>query len=189
MDTAQLLAFDRAHLWHPYASTINPPPVHPGAAARGTRSTLAVGTELIDALSSWWCMCHGHNHPRIVEAINAQLEKFAQVMFAGFTHEPAVRLARLLLESTPAGMEQVFFADSGSVAVECAVKMAIQYQLAAGRSSRQVLASVRGGYHGDTAGAMALSDPEGLQQMFRGFLSLLRSNAKIELKNETILAD
>lgn len=171
MDTAQLLAFDRAHLWHPYASTTNPPPVNPVVSARGTRITLADGTELIDALSSWWCMCHGHNHPRIVEAINAQLEKFAQVMFAGFTHEPAVRLAQLLLESTPAGMEQVFFADSGSVAVECAAKMAIQYQLAAGRPSRQVLASVRGGYHGDTAGAMALSDPDGMHQMFRGILA------------------
>lgn len=171
MDTAQLLAFDRAHLWHPYASTTNPPPVNPVASARGTCITLADGTELIDALSSWWCMCHGHNHPRIVAAINAQLEKFAQVMFAGFTHEPAVRLAQLLLESTPAGMEQVFFADSGSVAVECAAKMAIQYQLAAGRSTRQVLASVRGGYHGDTAGAMALSDPDGMHQMFRGILA------------------
>lgn len=171
MDTAQLLAFDRAHLWHPYASTTNPPPVNPVVSARGTHIKLADGSELIDALSSWWCVCHGHNHPRIVEAIDAQLEKFAQVMFAGFTHEPAVRLAQLLLESTPAGMEQVFFADSGSVAVECAAKMAVQYQLAAGRASRQVLATVRGGYHGDTAGAMALSDPDGMHQMFRGILA------------------
>lgn len=171
MDTAQLLAFDRAHLWHPYASTTNPPPVNPVVSARGTHIKLADGSELIDALSSWWCGCHGHNHPRIVEAIDAQLEKFAQVMFAGFTHEPAVRLAQLLLESTPAGMEQVFFADSGSVAVECAAKMAVQYQLAAGRASRQVLATVRGGYHGDTAGAMALSDPDGMHQMFRGILA------------------
>ena len=166
-----LMTFDRRHLWHPYASMTQPPPVNFAESASGTHIRLADGQELIDAVSSWWCVCHGHNHPKIMEAIRRQSEKLAQVMFAGFTHEPAIRLAELLTERTPAGLNKVFYADSGSVSVECAAKMAIQYQLAAGRSTRQVLASVRGGYHGDTAGAMALSDPDGMHQMFRGILA------------------
>ena len=116
-------------------------------------------------------MCHGHNHPKIVAAIREQAAKLSQVMFAGFTHEPAIRLAQLLVESAPAGLTRVFYADSGSVAVECAAKMALQYQLAAGRGSRRLLGTVRGGYHGDTAGAMALSDPDGMHHMFSGILS------------------
>ena len=171
MDTTQLLEFDRKHLWHPYASMTEPPPVNFAISASGTKIRLADGSELLDGVSSWWCMCHGHNHPKIVAAIREQAAKLSQVMFAGFTHEPAIRLAQLLVESAPAGLTRVFYADSGSVAVECAAKMALQYQLAAGRGSRRLLGTVRGGYHGDTAGAMALSDPDGMHQMFSGILS------------------
>ena len=145
MDTTQLLEFDRKHLWHPYASMTEPPPVNFAVSASGTKIRLADGSELLDGVSSWWCMCHGHNHPKIVAAIREQAAKLSQVMFAGFTHEPAIRLAQLLVESAPAGLTRVFYADSGSVAVECAAKMALQYQLAAGRGSRRLLGTVRGG--------------------------------------------
>ena len=165
-----LLQIDRAHLWHPYASMTQPPPVNLAVSASGTRIRLADGKELLDGISSWWCMCHGHNHPKIMDAIRAQTETLAQVMFAGFTHEPAILLAQKLVRKTPKGLNKVFFADSGSVSVECAAKMALQYQIAAGRPERKHLATVRGGYHGDTAGAMALSDPEGMHQMFSGLL-------------------
>ena len=165
-----LLAIDRAHLWHPYASMTQPPPVNLAVSASGTHLRLADGRELIDAISSWWCVCHGHNPPKIVEAVREQAGKLAQVMFAGFTHEPAIRLAEKLVRRLPEGLNKVFFADSGSVCVECAVKMAVQYQLAAGRRTRKRLATVLGGYHGDTAGAMALSDPGGMHEMFRGIL-------------------
>lgn len=143
MDTTQLLEFDRKHLWHPYASMTEPPPVNFAVSASGTKIRLADGSELLDGVSSWWCMCHGHNHPKIVAAIREQAAKLSQVMFAGFTHEPAIRLAQLLVESAPAGLTRVFYADSGSVAVECAAKMALQYQLAAGRGSRRLLGTVR----------------------------------------------
>ena len=166
----ELLFFDRKHLWHPYASMTEPPPVNFAVSARGTRIRLADGTELLDSISSWWCVCHGHGQPRIMNAIRAQTEKLAEVMFAGFTHEGAVRLAQKLTKHTPAGVNKVFYADSGSVSVECAAKMAVQYQLAAGRPGRLRLATVRGGYHGDTTGAMALSDPGGMHKMFAGIL-------------------
>ena len=165
-----LLQLDREHLWHPYASMTTPPPVNLAESASGTRIRLADGTELIDAVSSWWCMAHGHNHLRIVEAVQVQLKRLAQVMFAGFTHEPAIELGRRLAEAAPGDLDRVFFADSGSVAVECAAKLAVQYQLAAGKPGRCRLAALRGGYHGDTAGAMALSDPEGMHTLFRGLL-------------------
>ncbi|MDD3154883.1 MAG: adenosylmethionine--8-amino-7-oxononanoate transaminase [Victivallaceae bacterium] len=170
MSAEAILALDRKHVWHPYDSMTNPVPVNPVVRAEGCRITLADGTTLVDALSSWWCVCHGHNHPALTEAIRRQSEKFNQVMFAGFTHEPAVRLAELLSEAAPGDLDRVFFADSGSVAVECAAKMAVQYQLARGRRSRTRMATVRGGYHGDTAGAMALCDPEGMNRLFSGLL-------------------
>ena len=166
----ELLNFDRKHLWHPYASMTNPPPVNFAVSAQGTRIKLASGQELLDSISSWWCVCHGHSQPKIMNAIREQTGKIAEVMFAGFTHEPAVRLAQKLTAHTPAGLNRVFYADSGSVSVECAAKLAVQYQLASGHSSRLRLATVRGGYHGDTTGAMALSDPEGMHQMFSGIL-------------------
>ena len=166
----ELLNYDRKHLWHPYASMIHPPPVNFAVSAQGTRIRLASGQELLDSISSWWCVCHGHGQPKIMNAIREQTEKIAEVMFAGFTHESAVRLARKLAEHTPPGLNRVFYADSGSVSVECAAKMAVQYQLASGHPGRLRLAAVRGGYHGDTTGAMALSDPDGMHQMFSGIL-------------------
>lgn len=168
---AGMLDFDRKHLWHPYASMTEPPPVNFAVSGSGTSIRLASGQELLDGISSWWCVCHGHGQPKIMNAIREQTAKIAEVMFAGFTHEPAIRLAQLLIRHTPAGLNRVFYADSGSVSVECAVKMAIQYQLARGRASRNRLATVKGGYHGDTAGAMSLSDPDGMHQMFSGILS------------------
>ena len=140
MNREELLAFDRKHLWHPYASISAPPPVNLAVAAKGTHIRLDDGLELIDGISSWWCMAHGHNHPDIVAAIREQAGKFAQVMFAGFTHEPAIELAAELVKHTPAGVDKVFYADSGSVAVECAAKMAVQYQFAAGKPGRCRLA-------------------------------------------------
>ncbi|MDR0933186.1 MAG: adenosylmethionine--8-amino-7-oxononanoate transaminase [Victivallales bacterium] len=170
MNRHELLEFDRKHLWHPYASMSAPPPVNLAIAAKGTRIRLDDRQELIDGVSSWWCTAHGHNHPEIVAAIREQAEKFAQVMFAGFTHQPAIELAAALIKRTPAGVNKVFFADSGSVAVECAAKMAIQYQYAKGKTQRSRLAALRGGYHGDTAGAMALCDPEGMHHVFGAYL-------------------
>jgi adenosylmethionine-8-amino-7-oxononanoate aminotransferase len=165
-----LLEFDRAHLWHPYGSMREPAPVNPVAAAHGVRITLADGTELIDAVSSWWCMAHGHNHPKITVAVKAQLDKFAQVMFAGFTHAPAVELGKKLLAVLPPGLTKVFYADSGSIAAEVAIKMALQYQHGIGAAGRNRLLTVRGGYHGDTLATMALGDPDGMHAGFAGVM-------------------
>ncbi len=144
--------------------------MHLAVAAQGTKIRLEDGTELIDAVSSWWCVAHGHNHPAIVAAIREQAERMSHVMFAGFTHEPAIELAEALIKQLPAGLDKIFFADSGSIAVECAAKMAVQYQLARGNVKRCRLAALKGGYHGDTLGAMALSDPNGMHTLFKGML-------------------
>ena len=165
-ELSSLLEFDRRHVWHPYASATEPPPVNCAVKAAGSVITLADGTELIDGLSSWWCVAHGHNHPRLTAAIREQLAEFCQIMFAGFTHAPAVELSRRLLAVVPEGMSRVFFADSGSIAVEVAVKMALQYQFSTGHGSRTRMLTVRGGYHGDTVGTMALSDPDGMHGCF-----------------------
>lgn len=164
------LEYDRAYIWHPYASLKNPPPVRQVASASGVNLTLADGRQLVDAVSSWWCVAHGHNHPAIVEAIRRQSEKLCHVMFGGFTHAPAVELAERLGRIAPPGLNRVFFADSGSISVEVAVKMAIQYQQAQGRPGRGKMLSLKGGYHGDTACAMALSDPDGMHTLFRGMM-------------------
>ena len=164
------LAYDRSFIWHPYASLKDPPPVRLARAARGVEIELADGRRLIDAVASWWCVAHGHNHPAIVEAIRRQSEKMCHVMFGGFTHEPAVALAEKLAALAPLGLDRVFFADSGSIAVEVAVKMATQYQHAKGRTRRTKMLALKGGYHGDTACAMALSDPDGLHTLFRGMM-------------------
>ena len=161
---------DRRHLWHPYAPIVEPPPVNGAVSASGTRIRLADGTELVDGVSSWWCAAHGHNHPEILRAIREQSEKLSHVMFAGFTHEPATTLAQELIRKLPAGLDAIFLADSGSIAVECAAKMAVQYQFARGKSGKSRLAALKGGYHGDTIGAMALSDPGGMHTMFREIL-------------------
>lgn len=165
-----LLAFDRAHLWHPYASLRNAPPVNLAVSSSGTRIKLADGSELIDAVSSWWCVAHGHNRPEIVDAIRRQAAKLPHVMFAGFTHEPAIRLAEALIDFLPPGLSKIFYADSGSIAVEVAAKMAVQYQHALGFPAKCKLVALKGGYHGDTAGAMALSDPDGMHVLFRGIM-------------------
>ena len=161
------LGFDRRHIWHPYASIGNPPPVRLVKSAQGTELTLADGRTLTDAVSSWWCVAHGHNHPAIVEAIRRQSERLSHVMFGGFTHEPAIELAQALTAITPPGLDRVFFADSGSISVEVAAKMAVQYQRARGFPAKGKLLALKGGYHGDTCCAMALSDPDGMHTLFR----------------------
>ncbi len=169
---ADLLERDRRHVWHPYAPLPAPDPPLPVRSAQGARLLLADGRELIDAMSSWWCAIHGYRHPALDGAITAQLGRMAHVMFGGLTHEPAVALAQALVELTPEGLEHVFFADSGSVAVEVAIKLCLQYQHALGAPERRRLITVRGGYHGDTFGAMSVCDPvTGMHNMFTGALA------------------
>ena len=165
------LEYDRRHIWHPYASIGNPPPVNFAKSASGVEIELADGSRLVDAVSSWWCVAHGHNHPAIVEAIRRQSERLCHVMFGGFTHEPAVELAERLAAFAPPGLDRVFFADSGSISVEVAAKMAVQYQNALGRPGRNKLVALKGGYHGDTSLCMALSDPDGMHVLFRGVMT------------------
>ena len=170
MTSSEVLAADRLRIWHPYASIGDPPPVFHAVGAEGAKIRLADGTELVDAVASWWCCAHGHGHPAIVEAIRKQAAKMSHVMFGGFTHDPAAELACKLAEIAPRGLGRVFFADSGSISVEVASKMAVQYQHALGRPERTKLVALEGGYHGDTCGAMALSDPDGMHTLFRGIM-------------------
>ncbi len=152
-------AFDRLHLWHPYASLTDPPPAYPVVAAEGVRLTLADGRTVIDGMASWWAVIHGYNHPALNAALTGQLRQFAHVMFGGLTHAAAIGLGRRLVRLAPDGLDRVFFADSGSVAVEVALKMAVQYWQARGRSAKHRFLALGGGYHGDTLGAMSVSDP------------------------------
>ena len=170
MDSMTPLEYDRSRIWHPYASLKDPPPVRLAKSASGVEIELADGWRLVDAVSSWWCVAHGHNHPAITDAIRRQSEKMCHVMFGGFTHEPAVALAERLAAFAPPGLDRVFFADSGSISVEVAVKMALQYQHAKGRVRRTKMLALKGGYHGDTACAMALSDPDGMHTLFAGMM-------------------
>jgi adenosylmethionine---8-amino-7-oxononanoate aminotransferase len=170
--TADLVARDRACVWHPYASVTRPAPLWPVVDAHGTRLVLADGRELVDGMSSWWAAVHGYRHPVLDRALHEQVDRFAHVMFGGLTHEPAVALAELLVEVTPAELSRVFFADSGSVAVEVAVKMVLQHWQGVGHPERDRLLTVRGGYHGDTAGAMSVCDPEtGMHGLFRSYVA------------------
>ena len=162
------LEYDRSFIWHPYASLKNPPPVRLARSASGVEIELSDGRRLIDAVSSWWCAAHGHNHPVIVGAIRRQSERMCHVMFGGFTHEPAIMLAEKLASFAPPGLDRVFFADSGSISVEVAAKMAIQYHNALGHPERDKLLALKGGYHGDTSLCMALSDPDGMHTLFKG---------------------
>jgi adenosylmethionine-8-amino-7-oxononanoate aminotransferase len=165
------LDFEKTHVWHPYAPMEGALPPYPVKHARGVQLTLEDGRILIDGMSSWWSVIHGYNHPVLNSAAKKQLDRMAHVMFGGLTHRPAAELAARLVSLTPAPLERVFLCDSGSVSVEVAIKMAIQYWQAQGKTAKQRLLTIRHGYHGDTCGAMAVCDPDtGMHHLFNRVL-------------------
>jgi adenosylmethionine---8-amino-7-oxononanoate aminotransferase len=171
-DWERLLALDSERVWHPYGGLPAAVPPLPVVSAEGVRLRLADGRELIDGMASWWCAIHGYRNPALDEAVREQLGHMSHVMFGGLTHEPAIRLVERLTELAPPGLERVFLADSGSVSVEVAIKLCMQHQRALGHEGRTRLLTVRGGYHGDTAGAMAVCDPVGgMHSLFAGMLA------------------
>ncbi len=164
------IAFDSQHIWHPYTSMSHPIPAYPIVAAHGVELEMADGKKLIDGMASWWSAIHGYNHPKLNQAVISQLNQMSHVMFGGITHPPAVNLCRQLVAMTPEPLECIFLADSGSVAVEVALKMALQYWQARGEKRQRIL-TLRHGYHGDTFGAMAVCDPDNsMHGLYKGYL-------------------
>ncbi|NVD06361.1 adenosylmethionine--8-amino-7-oxononanoate transaminase [Vibrio sp. JPW-9-11-11] len=164
------LVFDRRHIWHPYTSTLTPLTCYPISSANGVYLQLENGKELVDGMSSWWSAIHGYNHPHLNAAAHQQIDKMSHVMFGGITHEPAINLSKKLLSLAPDNLQHVFLADSGSVAVEVSLKMALQYWHAKGESRSKFL-TLRDGYHGDTFAAMSVTDPDNsMHSLYKGFL-------------------
>lgn len=170
--TQDWLDFDREHLWHPYTSMADPLPCYPVVATQGSMIELADGRQLIDGMSSWWCAIHGYNHPQLLRALQAQAKQMPHVMFGGIAHQAASELGAKLLQILPDQFQHIFLADSGSIAIEVALKMALQYWQSIGQPAKQQILTVKGGYHGDPFTCMSVGDPQnGNHPLFRGVIS------------------